>query len=93
MEFARAVEAARTANLQFFTQLSPKELAKVMSQRDEDERTLLHTACGTPSLQLVDFLVTHGARAQVNAADEEVRRDGGGREQGGSCMWQPKRRR
>ena len=42
MEFARAVEAARTANLQFFTQLSPKELAKVMSQRDEDERTLLH---------------------------------------------------
>lgn len=39
--------------------------------KDEDERSLLHSACASGSLQLVQWLVERGAN-QVNAADEEV---------------------
>lgn len=46
-------------------------MASTPQGKDEDERTLLHSACASGSLQLVQWLVERGAN-QVNAADEEV---------------------
>ena len=56
----------------YFQGLSAEQLAQLIARRDEDERTLLHTACGSGNLQLVQFLADHGAAGQVNDGDEEV---------------------
>jgi len=53
-------------------QLPSDYLSLPMQGKDEDDRSLLHSACASGSLQLVQWLVERGAR-QVNAADEEVR--------------------
>ena len=50
-----------------------EELARLVKKQDEDGRTLLHSAATSGSLQLVQFLVDHGAAATVDSADEEVR--------------------
>lgn len=67
-----AVEAARTGDLLYFTSLPADQLVPLLKRRDEDLRSLLHTACGSGNLQLVQFLLDHGA-SQVNDPDEEVR--------------------
>jgi 26S proteasome non-ATPase regulatory subunit 10 len=67
----RAVEAARQGDLLHFSSLPAGELAALITKRDDDERSLLHTACSTPNTDLVQFLVDHGAAQCVKWADEE----------------------
>ena len=67
-----AVEAARRGDAIYFA-LSADQLAAVVNSRDDDHRSLLHTAAAAGSLQTVQFLAEHGAKALVNDADEEAR--------------------
>ena len=69
----RAVEAARQGDLIFFSSLPEDQLAALVTQKDEDERSLLHTACASSNPALVQYLADQpGAKGLVNAADEEV---------------------
>lgn len=67
----RAVEAARQGDLLYFSSLPAAELAVLIQRRDDDERSLLHTACSTPNTDLVHFLADHGAAPCVTWVDEE----------------------
>lgn len=69
----RAVEAARQGDLSYFSPLPADELSKLLKLKDEDQRSLLHTACGS-NLGLVQFLAVRGAQQHVNDVDEEVGR-------------------
>ncbi|KAL4857468.1 26S proteasome non-ATPase regulatory subunit 10 [Chlorella vulgaris] len=67
----RAVEAARQGDLAYFTALPPADLQAVLSKRDDDERSVLHTACATSNFELVQFLVDNEAKDCVKWTDEE----------------------
>jgi 26S proteasome non-ATPase regulatory subunit 10 len=66
----RAAEAAREGDLHFFRGMSPDDLRRMCCKKDEDGRTLLHSAVTSGSLGLVQFLIDHGST--VETADEEV---------------------
>lgn len=71
------MEAARSGDLPYFQGLPADQLAPLLRRKDEDERSLLHTACGSGNLELVQLLVERGAGGVVNDADEEVGLGGG----------------
>ena len=89
----KAAEQAREGNLQFFLGLPDQELRRLSGKVDDDGRTLLHSACSSGSLQLVQHLVDHGS--SVATADEEVGAAGGagaGPSAGGRRPTPPRRR-
>ena len=67
----RAAEAARPGDLLYFSSLPTDQLAPLIKQKDEDQRSLLHIAVGSGNLGLVQFFADHGCK--VLDADEEVR--------------------
>lgn len=68
----RAAEEARAGNLAYISSLPAEDLARLLQRVDEDGRTLLHAACTSGSLNLVQFLLERGAASAVNQLDEEV---------------------
>jgi hypothetical protein len=56
----------------YFHSLSSPELSALIVGRDDDGRTLLHSAAATGRLGLVDLLARHGAAKVVNKQDDEV---------------------
>lgn len=68
----KAVEAARTADLGYFQALEPDALQKLCKKKDEDQRSLFHTACANGNLELVQLLGANGGLRQVNDEDDEV---------------------
>ena len=68
-----AVEHARNGNVGYFETLTPPELAALLVGRDEDGRTLLHTAAANGYLPLVQLLAERGASKVADKQDDEVR--------------------
>lgn len=68
----RAAEEARAGNLAYISSLPAEDLSRLLQRVDEDGRTLLHAACTSGSLHLVQFLLERGAASAVNQLDEEV---------------------
>lgn len=66
------MEAARRGDVLHFAGLPADQVAPLLRQRDEDRRSLLHTAAASGSLELVQWLADHGAASAVNDADDEV---------------------
>ncbi len=64
------IEAARKGDLPFFA--SYPEIALLASSKDEDNRSLLHTASTAGNLELVKLLAEAGGKYHVNDADDEV---------------------
>ena len=69
----RAAEACRAGNLEYMSTVDAKDLERLISRTDEDDRSLLHSAASSGSAPLVDFLISQGASPMVNRQDEEVR--------------------
>ena len=68
------VDAARKGDLQHFQCLDDAgQLSAFAGKKDEDGRSLLHTACTSGSLDLVQLIVDRcDGKAVVNDADDEV---------------------
>lgn len=71
-----AADAARRGDVLYFAGLPAEQVAPLLRQKDEDQRSLLHTAAASGSVELVQWLVDHGAAGVVNDADDEVRAPG-----------------
>lgn len=69
-----AAERARAGDLAYFQGLVPAELEFLIVGKDDDGRTLLHTAAAGGHAELLDLLAAKGAGKVVNKADDEVRR-------------------
>lgn len=67
-----AAEKARTGDVEYFAALSDAEMRALIVGRDEDGRTLLHTAAANGFADLVDLLARTGAAKVVNKQDDEV---------------------
>jgi hypothetical protein len=70
---------ARAGDVPYFGTLAPGELEFLVAGKDEDGRTLLHTAAANGHLELLELLARAGAGKVVNKADDEVRGRGAGR--------------
>jgi hypothetical protein len=73
--FNDAADALRSGNLQLFTSgtLSSEDLGKLLRQKDEDGRSLLHAAAAAAACaQALEMLLAQGTAA-VNEVDDEVR--------------------
>lgn len=71
-----AAEKAREGAAAYFDGLaSAEEMARLCAprSRDEDGRTLLHSAAVGGNLELLRTVADRGGAAAVNAQDEEVR--------------------
>lgn len=87
-----AASKAREGDTAYFDGLAGPELSALVVGRDEDGRTLLHTAAATGNMPLVDLLAQHGAAKVVNKQDDEVSaRCGSGSDggRGGQCIHGP----
>jgi 26S proteasome non-ATPase regulatory subunit 10 len=68
----RASEAAREGDLSYFEDLEDGEVQRLCQLRDEDGRTLFHSAITSGATPLVEVLLQRGGGpAAVNTADEE----------------------
>lgn len=67
-----AAERARQGDVTYFRNLSPGELAPLIVGRDEDGRTLFHTAAANGHLELLELLAGNGASKVANKQDDEV---------------------
>jgi ankyrin repeat protein len=67
-----AAAKARAGDLAYFQALSALELGSLLVGRDEDGRTLLHTAAAEGHLELLQLLIAAGATKVVNKHDDEV---------------------
>jgi hypothetical protein len=65
---------ARVGDVPYFGGLAPAELEFLVTAKDEDGRTLLHTAAANGHLQLLQLLANAGAGKVANKQDDEVRR-------------------
>jgi 26S proteasome non-ATPase regulatory subunit 10 len=70
-----AAEKAREGDAAYFAGLQADEMARLCAprSRDEDGRTLLHSAAVGGNLELLRTVADRGGAAAVNAQDEEVR--------------------
>ena len=66
----RAAEAAREGNAQYFVNLNGDDLQALVRKKDEDGRTLLHSAAVGGNIQLVQLLAEKNPAA-VTATDPE----------------------
>jgi ankyrin repeat protein len=69
-----AAEHARVGDVPYFEVIRRAELEFLVRAKDEDGRTLLHTAAAYGHLQLLQLLIQAGAGIVVNKTDDEVRR-------------------
>ncbi|KAG7671397.1 hypothetical protein Ndes2437A_g04051 [Nannochloris sp. 'desiccata'] len=67
----RAAEAAREGNAQYFFNLGDDELIKLCQKRDEDGRSLLHSAVVGGNMHLVQLLVERCGNERINSQDSE----------------------
>lgn len=67
----RAADAAREGNAQYFLDLSAEGLQELCPRKDEDGRTLLHSAAVGGNLQLISLLVERCGKDAVTLADPE----------------------
>ena len=70
--FEAAVKA-RDGDLGYFQALPTPELSSLLVGRDEDGRTLLHTAAAAGHLELLQLLIAAGAAKVASKHDDEVR--------------------
>jgi hypothetical protein len=75
--FEAAVKA-REGDVAYFQSLTPVELTSLLVGRDEDGRTLFHTAAAEGHLELLNLLIAAGSAKVSNKHDDEVT--------AGSCM-------
>lgn len=68
-----AAERAREGDVAYFRGLAPAELSHLIVGRDEDGRTLFHTAAANGHLELLELLAGSGATKVANKQDDEVR--------------------
>lgn len=66
------LQEAREGNLEYISSISSPEMQRLIKGRDEDGRSLLHSAVSGGSAALVDYLIQNGAAGDVNSADDEV---------------------
>ncbi|KAI9124788.1 hypothetical protein K1719_004115 [Acacia pycnantha] len=65
-------KAAENGDVATFQSLSPENLSKALSLRNEDERSLLHVAASSGHTQVVKILASAvGSTKVINSADEE----------------------
>jgi 26S proteasome non-ATPase regulatory subunit 10 len=67
----RAAEAAREGNAQYFFDLTDDNLIKLCQKKDEDGRTLLHSAVVGGNMNLVQLLVERCGSEKINLQDSE----------------------
>lgn len=63
---------AREGDVAYFKALTPAELSSLIVGRDEDGRTLFHTAAANGHLELLDLLAGSGATKVAEKQDDEV---------------------
>ena len=67
----RASEAAREGNAQYFLDLNGDELIKLCKKKDEDGRSILHSAVVGGNMHLVQLIVERCGNEKINAQDSE----------------------
>lgn len=67
-----AAERAREGDVDYFRSLTPQELSSLIVGRDEDGRTLFHTAAANGHMELLQLLAGSGATKVANKQDDEV---------------------
>ncbi|GIL69535.1 hypothetical protein Vretimale_13554 [Volvox reticuliferus] len=68
----KAAERAREGDLPYFESLPADELMRLCRRKDEDQRSLLHSAALSGCVELLQLLVARGAAAAaVNDQDDE----------------------
>jgi hypothetical protein len=67
-----AAERAREGDVDYFRSLAPQELSSLIVGRDEDGRTLFHTAAANGHMELLELLAGSGATKVANKQDDEV---------------------
>lgn len=72
-----AAGKARDGDLAYFKSLSALELGSLLVGRDEDGRTLLHTAAAEGHLELLQLLIAAGSGKVANKHDDEVSYEAG----------------
>jgi ankyrin repeat protein len=81
-----AAEHARDGDVAYFRALAPAELDSLVIAKDEDGRSLLHTAAAGGHLELLELLAGAGAARVASKADDEVCFLGGGRGLRAMCL-------
>lgn len=67
-----AAVKAREGDVAYFQSLTPVELTSLLVGRDEDGRTLFHTAAAEGHLELLNVLIAAGSAKVANKHDDEV---------------------
>eukprot|EP00878_Enallax_costatus_P005823 GHUV01006110.1.p1 GENE.GHUV01006110.1~~GHUV01006110.1.p1 ORF type:complete len:117 (+),score=22.20 GHUV01006110.1:378-728(+) len=67
-----AADHARKGDVAYFRGLTAAELTSLIVGRDEDGRTLFHTAAANGHLELLELLAGFGATKVANKQDDEV---------------------
>lgn len=67
----KLADACRNGDLATIQAVPADELWRLCRKQDEDGRSLLHSAAASGNLELVQYLVDHGAASQLNVADED----------------------
>ena len=68
---AQLAEVVRQGKAGEFERLSDEDWERLIRLKDEDERTLLHTAAATGQFEIVEAFLAHGAEVVVNGSDED----------------------
>ena len=71
MSTAQLAEVVRQGKAGEFEHLSDEDWKRLIRLKDEDERTLLHTAAATGRFDIVEAFLAHGAEVVVNSSDED----------------------
>lgn len=73
-EMDKASEQARQGNLAYFESLNSEQLIELVVKKDEDGRSLLHSAAVSGNLELLQLLASLGrGKTMVDVPDDEVR--------------------
>lgn len=67
----RAAEAARAGDISYFISLDQAELRRLCSKRDDDGRSLLHSAVAGGRLDLLQYLLEYSSTETIDAVDLE----------------------
>lgn len=71
MEMERAAEAAREGDIAYFQSLPAEKVTTLCYKKDEDGRSLLHTACTSGSVELVGILLERSKASSINDQDDD----------------------